>query len=182
MELVSKGHHRFCPRVFEREGPVLDVGCLGWDWSMKFAGKKHVVGYDPQETTVPEWAELHRKAVSITDGTMMWRDREPRTGVGAFTGSEDDELFQVDTVSFASVLKKHEPSLVKLNVEGMEYSLLSSVQHPVADQLIVSFHGFFNQRWRKLDNRFVDWLRTWYEAEEVNSDWGWWVFLKRHDI
>ncbi len=179
VDLVGKGHQRFHPRVFDREGPILDIGCLGWDWSKKFAGKKNVVGYDPQETLEPEWAELHSLAVSIADGTMMWRDREPRTGVGAFTGGINDKLFQVDALSFRNVLTTHSPSLVKLNVEGMEYALLSSVQHPVADQLIVSFHEFFNKRWQKLDEKFVDWLSTWYEPTQINAIWGWWVFLRK---
>jgi len=179
---MADGHLSCSPRVFDLAGPVLDIGCLGWDWSKQFGGRKRVVGFDPQEETEPEWAELRTEAVSIADGTMTWRRLETEIAVahlvtGAFTAGS--ELLEVSAVSFSSILKEYSPSLIKMNIEGMEYSLLSSVQHPIADQLVVSFHGFMDKRWTGLDERYVDWLSEWYEPLETCREWGWWMFLER---
>jgi len=32
-------YYRFHPRIWEHKGPVVDLGCLGWDWSRCFLGK-----------------------------------------------------------------------------------------------------------------------------------------------
>ena len=51
--------YRFHPRVWSHKGAIVDLGCLGWDWSKCFLGKKRVIGADPNESIIPEGAELY---------------------------------------------------------------------------------------------------------------------------
>lgn len=183
MELVGEGWKRHHERVYERPGPVLDIGCWGWDWSLQFAGRKEIIGYDPQEFCLPAWAtEFHREAVGPWDGCMVSRESvlDPVCS-GPFCLGQDVQLRTVPMRSFASVLKQHTPALVKLNVEGAEYAILTAVDHPVADQLIVSFHGWPVASWgsKELAMAIVQWLRRWYDATEIDQRWEWWMFLAK---
>ncbi len=46
------------PKLYEHDGCVVDVGCLYWNWSKVFLGRKRVIGVDPVEKECPEGAEL----------------------------------------------------------------------------------------------------------------------------
>jgi len=175
-DLQGESWWRFHPRVFVTDGPVIDIGCFGWDWISPFIGKKEIFGYDPQQVTCPSWAVLSHDAVGLCDGTMSWNVEG--LGTGAFSSGKTSRI--VNVISFSSLIERHKPSLIKMNVEGMEYSLLSGVRHPVADQLIVSFHGFFRKQWESLDSRIVSWLEEWYEPIQTHEEFNWWVFLKRY--
>jgi len=164
-------------RLASTPGPVLDVGCLGWDWSQRFAGKRHVVGVDPFEPNCPEWAELIRACVSMGDGTIA-------IGTGRGIGNScmvTDAQEMVPAVSFQRLIDTHHPAIVKLNVEGAEYPLLMAVRHPVADQLVVAFH---DQRRRSARSQFTAfatecmliYLLKWYDAEYICPRWEWHLF------
>lgn len=169
-------YHR---RVLNVDGPILDIGCLGWDWSSQFLGTpKKIIGYDPQESTVPNPSViLHQGLVASRAGIAEIQ------GDGLVGGLRCDwsnpAIRTVPTYALYEVLRVHRPSLVKLNVEGDEFSLLASVDHPVADQLIVSFHDFMLDRWSGLSEPFIRWLCRWYDPLQTCIEWNWWVFLSK---
>ena len=175
-DLQGHGHRRFHPRVFQTPGPVIDIGCLGWDWSAPFAKRKTVIGYDPQETCCPDWAELRQCAVMSSRGTMTWKKPRQNKPVafGPFLwGSNECE---VRTVSMSAVLH-YKPSLIKINAEGSEYTLLHACPHPYADQLIVSFHDIATNP--GLPELYIRWLNQWYDALEIDDKYQWWLFAQR---
>jgi len=84
--------------------------------------------------------------------------------------------------SMERIVEKHSPiSVLKLNIERMEYAVLAMVRHPIADQLAVSFHHCGPEnRWRgPWTEAFVRALSRWYEPYKIMGQWGWWLFLAK---
>lgn len=179
--IVNQGHYRFDNRVFHDEGPVLDLGCLGWDWSKEFAHRKQVVGFDPIETHEPDWAELHRAAVGPYTGRAAFEKTAKRFDSRLTMAGEPSNM-TVDVVAFADIVNEHQPSLVKMNIEGAEYPLLVACTHPICPQVVVSFHDFREHRWRDLTQAMLDWLGQWYDITLTCENWQWYVMTsKTHD-
>src|SRR3990172_8231860 len=166
------------PRWENQKGPILDIGCHLWDWSAQFADRRHVIGVDPIEKTCPTWATLIRAAVSIGPGTIRLSDG----------GGMDNSVVYgtggtvVPAVSFQELLL-HKPALVKMNVEGAEYPLLMSVSHPIADQLIVSFH---DTEWLSTSaysphatSALLGYLSNWYTTKCIFHYCKWFQFLRK---
>lgn len=165
-------------RYMRHDGVVIDIGCWRWDWSEQFAGIKKVIGFDAKEEVCPEWATLVRKMVSLSDGNETFNDAYNASSV--FAGTKKT----FETVSIRTILKDYPSiSILKMNVEGDEYRLLGAMEHPVADQLVVSFH---DTDWIK-DSPFsakttkavVDQLSKWYTPLEIYKQCKWYLFLKR---
>ena len=57
-------------RCFRHDGVIVDVGCLDWNWSKMFIGKKRVIGIDPQEKPI-KGVELFKGFLGPCDGTYM---------------------------------------------------------------------------------------------------------------
>jgi hypothetical protein len=170
-------------RLAIASGPVLDLGCLHWNWSARFANKHPVIGVDPFETRCPSWATLIRAAVSIGDGTIAIAN-----GVGV--GNSCLFHFPAETVpavSFQRLLDHYKPALVKMNIEGAEYPLLLSVRHPIADQLIVAFHDRDQHPASPFDASATEfmlgYLAQWYEPAVCTCpQWKWYLFRSSSPI
>lgn len=168
------------PRWKTTEGVVIDIGCLYWDWSRQFAGHKEIIGIDPIEKSCPPWAKLIRKVVSISSG---------RISMGEMSGCGNSIVFRsqsndlVDAISLSDILMEHAKiCILKMNIEGSEYPLLMSVSHPIADQLVVSFH---DDSWakgpcfsRKATAAIVSYLSNWYVPIDIFPECKWVLFLK----
>jgi len=161
-------------------GPVLDIGCLKWDWSRRFAGKREVIGVDPFEQNRPEWAELIQACVSISDGSVAIS-----SGLGlGNTCMINDAQKIVPAISFQRLIHTYRPAIVKLNVEGAEYPLLMAVHHPVSDQLVVAFHDQNRRSTTSTISAFatecvLNYLSNWYDVKRICSKWEWYLFLDK---
>ena len=51
--IPGENYSRIDPRAFEHDGCIVDLGCVHWNWSAPFIGKKRVIGADPFEETEP---------------------------------------------------------------------------------------------------------------------------------
>ena len=181
---MGNSHYYVDPRWKDTEGPIIDIGCYAWDWSKQFANARPVIGIDPVEQSCPEWATLIKAVVSISDGTAAL------SGGNGYDNSivYGETVASVAAVSFSGILNKYKPSVVKLNVEGAEYPLLMSVAHPVADQLIVSFH---DTDWMHppvhpstiypptATSAMLLYLSQWYSAQCIYLDCKWYLFRSR---
>jgi len=171
------------PRWKNVPGCILDIGCAGWGWSRQFRGTgRDVVGFDPFEESQPTWVrDLRRQAVGAVGGSCwLWKNKKNPVSSGMLIRTSVlSEHHQVPMVSFSEVLDSYRHSVVKLNVEGSEYAILTSVQHPVSDQLVVSFHGWSEPRWEGLETHLISWLSRWYEPIQIHEKWQWWLFLSR---
>lgn len=170
-------------RVWDTPGTVLDIGCAGWQWSRQFFGRKHVVGYDPQETSTPEGVGEGVGLISMSVGPWPGTAVLYGRGIKASLDEQSGKRARETTVAaIGSILVGLAPlAVVKLNVEGGEYVLLPEMKHPVADQLVVSFHDWApGTEWRKdWTEAMIRTLGKWYEPIQLQERWNWWLFVSR---
>ena len=165
-------------RVWDTPGSIVDIGCEGWLWSRQFLGRKPVVGYGLLSSQVPEGAEYYPMAVGPGFGELILHGSGQETTLDASSRVSVRAVM----VSLASVIEKHRPiAALKLNVERMEYAVLATVEHPIADQLAVSFHHHASgDAWRAAWTvGMINVLKQWYEPVKLHRRWGWWLFVKR---
>ena len=179
MALTGKDWFQFDDRCWKQQGTIYDLGCLGWDWTQPFIGKIPVVGVDPLEGHCPSGTVLIRAVVTPFPGNC----RMHGINIGASLYPADGTGELVPAVTWQELQAAHGPAnLVKMNIEGTEIPLLISVTHPMADQVIVSFHD-----WQPTPDRpppaatkaMLDYLATWYQVIETFPKFRWFVLLKK---
>lgn len=166
-------------RAFTTDGVVVDLGCKKWDWSRSFLGKKEVIGVDPIEDTIPDGAKLFRGIVTNCSGTIRMNidgesstiSRGGTTLVESITFDELCNKFSIDKIS-----------IMKMNIEGSEYSLLISMNAAhfnMIDQMVISFHDFLNAYNSKQTNVILSYLETWYTITNITNLYRWFLFLRK---
>lgn len=179
------GHHRWSrvhKRVWDTPGCIVDIGCAGWEWSRQFLGRKPVVGYDPLEKQSPSGAQLSYAAVGPAHGGMTLYGHGQEASCWKPNLAFVPDQVSLPMISLDEVVCRHSPiAVLKLNIERMEYAILPMVQHPVADQLAVSFHHHGeSDSWRNAwTHGMIHVLSRWYEPVKLHGQWGWWLFLRR---
>lgn len=170
-------------RVFQHQGCIVDIGCEGWEWSRQFLGKKEVYGYGPLEEFALPGTSLCRWAVAPFCGEVrLYGSGEDASCHPIMAGDFSPISTQHTASSLPSIVESLSPiSVLKLNVERMEYALLPMVVHPIADQLVVSFHDRRPEdAWRKpWTKAIIGTLSQWYEPLQIHGRWNWWLFLAR---
>lgn len=131
--------YRFHPRVWSHKGVIVDLGCLGWDLSKCFLGKKRVIGADPDEKKIPVGAQLFNGFVGNYNGTMRFY-KSPIAGRTTAFYRGDGKKPIISWRHFCRKFEIDSVSLLKMNIEGMEYDLLIHELDPMPDQIVVSFH------------------------------------------
>lgn len=175
MTIIGKRQYQVDDRLYEHDGCILDLGCLGWDWSRRFIGKKRVIGYDPFEEEEPEGVKLIKEAVDVCDGSVNMGKK----GSGFFSSSANLSAW-VHAQPIRPLIEHHDPiSVLKMNIEGMEWPLLWSVPHPVADQLVVSFHHRKDKRMKAHTDATIEFLSKWYEPRMTRKPSCWWLFMAK---
>jgi len=150
--IPGENYSRIDPRAFEHDGCIIDLGCVHWNWSAPFIGKKRVIGADPFEKTIPEGAELFKGIVGSFDGQVKMNFDNDASSIT--TGDSSGEW--TPSLSWKSFCKQFEIdkiSILKMNIEGAEFPLLHSMDtedFAKIDQLIVSFHDWLNPAWKSL--------------------------------
>ena len=127
-------------RCLEHNGCIVDLGCLYWDWSIFFLGKKRIIGVDPQENEIIN-TKLFKGAVSdftgygiLSTGGETARIVKSDVGFPVLKWKEFKKLYEIDQIS-----------VLKINIEGGEYDLIKSFDSDdfdKIDQIAVSFHHF----------------------------------------
>lgn len=177
-------HYRFHPRVWQHRGDVVDLGCGTWDWSRIFLGTKRVIGSDPCERYCPEGAELWQGMVGNFTGHVLY-DPSNQNRASAFRdGVARDGLQETQMITladFRALYRIDSISLLKMNIEGMEYDLLIHLKEPIADQLVITFHDYPRAPYGtpEASAAMRHYLSQWYDYCATDRTWGWYVFLKR---
>jgi len=179
IELEGEGFRQHHPRVYEHPGVVIDLGCLSWNWSRMFQGKKRIIGFDPQETECPDWAELRNEIVGISEGsTLINIDDGDQQASSIFIGTAVKK--RMKTVSMRNIVDEYgDIALLKMNIEGAEFPLLTSMPHPIADQIVLSWHEWLDPSWRDLSRHLIDWMNQWYDYQVTCKRLNWGVFLAK---
>ena len=168
--------YAFHSRAWQHNGCVIDTGCAGWDWSADFIGKKKVIGIDPLEERVPFGAELISGVLSLADGVCDFYGDNASASL-----FPQGSIRQVKTVSIFKLIETVSPiSIFKMNIEGSEYPLLISVKHPIADQLVISFHDFCFPWMSRATTMMLSYLSEWYDCYSTCKEYGWYILLARN--
>ena len=150
--IPGENYSRIDDRAFNHNGCIVDLGCVHWNWSQPFIGKKKVVGADPFENTIPDGVELFKGVVGSFDGLVKMKYDKDASCISNNTDSED-WIPSLSWKNFCSKFKITDISILKMNIEGAEFSLLHSMgsdDFAKIDQLIVSFHDWMDPNWKSL--------------------------------
>ena len=146
----------------DNEGCIVDLGCLYWDWSNYWLGMKRVIGVDPFEETTPNGAELFRGVLGPSDCRIKMdkpNNNEIEGTVNYNVEEEGENLYEM--LSWKTFCKKFnidKVSILKINIEGSEYSFLDSLDETdfsKINQIVISFHD--------------DWSNSGYTEEKTKS-------------
>lgn len=167
-------NHTVCMTAL-RGGAVLDAGCRGNRFGKYFRDKGHqVIGIDPAPDSDGEF----RFALVSPDNTgimdlVMTEDKEARyISSGPVTG-EGRQTVEVQCLSIDELSEIFKISLwdvLKLNIEGSECEVLSSLTRPVARQIVCSFHMHTGRQTEDDILRAVRNLHQWYDTLQHKKD------------
>ena len=173
-------------RVFEHNGCVIDVGCLRWDWSYSLLGKKRIIGVDPFEQETPRGTELFQGILGSANGVVEIDAADCNSSIANINSTN---LQKVECITWKTFCKKFnidKISVLKLNIEGSEYSLLHSMDvkdFDKIDQILVSFHDWINKDWEPLTKSSLTLLESMgFEVNSVCEKAGWYLAIKKENI
>lgn len=142
-----------------------------------FFGKKRVIGVDPQERS-RKHAEVFKGFISNYSGKADLVGR----GIGASIVPSRNGVYDVLTWNdFKTRYNIQSISILKINIEGAEWSLLENFDDFSIDQICVSFHNFlpeynnedYNKRTNDIVQRFIN---NNYQMIDLGI-FGWKLFL-----
>ena len=169
-------------RCLDHKGVIVDVGCLGWDWSKLFIGKKRVIGIDPQESVIKD-TEIFKGFLGSYDGIS----RLYGEGIGASMEESNAESQLYDVISWKGLCKRFnidKVSVLKINIEGAEYSLLNSMTSDDfrnIDQIAISFHDWLDPNQNELKKASIKLLENeGFTVQCIEPAWGWYLAVKNY--
>lgn len=172
-------HSKVGIEFFESEGDVVDVGCLSWDWSKMFLGHRRVIGVDPFEESI-RGAEIFKGVLGPFDGKTSLANEGLTSSV--FSG-RGEEFSMISWKSFCRMFNIQKVSILKINIEGGEYSLLNSMDSEdfsKIDQIAVSFHDWTNPSWEELTEASKKLLEIHgFYIQEIDKRWGWYLARRK---
>lgn len=166
-------------RCLTHDGDIVDIGCLNWDWSNFFIGKKRIVGVDPFENSIP-LTEIYKGVIGNYNGITRMKNE----GIASsMINQEDGEIVKVKTwKNFCEEYKIDKISVLKINIEGAEYDLLDNLTNDdfdKIDQIAISFHDWMVPEWKPKTERALALLKSKnYKLHKINDSWGWYLAVK----
>jgi hypothetical protein len=151
--IIGENYSRIDDRAFVHNGCIIDLGCIRWNWSQLFIGKKRVIGVDPFENEVPEGAELFKGVVGSFDGLIKMTREGDASRISISDSDSGEWITSISWKSFCSKFDITDIAILKMNIEGAEFPLLHSMDSEdfsKIDQIIVSFHDWMNPSWKSL--------------------------------
>jgi hypothetical protein len=169
-------------KLFKHDGCVVDVGCLRWNWSKTFLGRKRVIGIDPIEKECPTGAELFSGLLGPYDSSVTLNICDDSTKIDTNT---DGEQFNYNMISWKTFCKNYnidKVSILKINIEGSEYPLLHSMDSDdfdKIDQIVISFHDWLNPNWKHLTSSSLFLLKeNGFTILQTFDKFGWYLAIK----
>lgn len=167
------------PRAFDVDGIVVDLGCKKWDWSRSFIGKKEVVGVDPIEDDIPDGTKLFHGIVTNHSGSIRMNLNGESSTISRHSGT------LIESITFDELCNKFsidKISIMKMNIEGSEYSLLINMGEEYftkIDQMAISFHDFTGRYTSKQTDAVLGYLGNWYTIQTITNLYRWFLFLRK---
>lgn len=172
----------------DSDGCVVDLGCLAWDWSGYWIGLKRVIGVDPIEEKCPIGCEFFRGVIGPCD-KMVSMLRPNGDDISAIVNNDDVLDKNVEMISWKSFCERFKidrVSILKINIEGSEYSFLESLDDSdfsKINQIVVSFHDWLNGDFSNLTKSSIKLLEEkGFVGISTYFPFGWYLFVKKEFI
>ena len=178
--IAGEDYSRVDDRAFTHNGCIVDLGCVRWNWSQLFIGKKKVIGADPFEENIPEGVELFKGIVGSFDGLIKMSYQEDASHISSDVDS-GDWVPSISWKNFCSKFNITDISILKMNIEGAEYPLLHSMDtedFSRIDQIAISFHDWMNPNWKYLTDASMYMLHQHGFKIEHIGPYGWYIGRK----
>lgn len=135
--LTTQAEHSFISPLF---GTVLDIGCYGFEFSRSAIehGASRVIALDLGPCRHPP-AGVTFLRCALGDSTRMIEYSQPKKRNAWHVGGSDAVIKQLGVDDAFAFLRIEEVSLVKLDCERSELTLLELLP-PVVEQISVEFH------------------------------------------
>lgn len=172
----------------DNEGCVVDLGCLYWDWSKFWLGVKRVIGIDPFETTTPIGAELFNGVLGPLDCnvTMNKPNNNENEGTIDYNLNNGDVFEMLSWKTFCERYNINKVSILKINIEGSEYSFLDSLDESdfsKINQIVISFHDWLNPEFKPLTDSSIELLKkNGYTVISTYYKLGWYLCVKNEFV
>jgi hypothetical protein len=169
-------------------GCIVDLGCLYWDWSNYWLGVKRVIGIDPFESFTPEGAELFNGVLGPLDCkiTMNKPNNNEIEGVVNYDVSTGTQFDMLSWKTFCKKFNVNEVSILKINIEGSEYSFLDSLDesdYSKINQIVISFHNWLNSDYNEPTEKAIQLLQKHgYTIISTHFPYGWYLCVKNEII
>lgn len=165
-------------RCWAHSGCIVDLGCLSWDWSKIFIGKKRVIGVDPQEQDISN-ATLFKGAIAPQTGVAALNT----TGIAAQLVPASTGFPTLTWPDFVARYCIQDIAILKINIEGGEYDLIPALTADDflrIDQIAVSFHHFVNPAWYPKTEQCLQILaQHGYAIRSLLEVCGWYLCVKQ---
>lgn len=157
----------------EKGGNILDVGARGFRFSKWFTEKGHFsVALDPspevEEPKIPGLIFYPTALVAPWQKKIKWQlnmvGNNPEAFFLEIAARDESKVQEISTVDMLDITPKGMVwDVVKLNIEGSEYDVLTTWPAPIAKQITVSFHQHTARRWPESQiDYLVRRLSEWY--------------------
>jgi len=172
MDKISISEHTFIPSFIKKEGWILDLGCVNFNFSL---GAKeycdNILCIDPNTTIqdIPEGLLFESKAlVSNEDKEVTFYIYNDISGYSILNPSKDwctlEKVIKVPACNLKEIMTKYgieQFELIKIDIEGAEYSILNNIDWTCSKQYSIEFHDFrFMNPWYPYNESYYDRLKT----------------------
>lgn len=174
-------------RALTHDGCVVDLGSSGWNWGQLFRDKKkRYVAADPFDSPI-DGVEYYSGLVGAVNGTVSMKTSlgYDATACGNIDLDSKDYTRSFPMLSWKSFCKKFnidKVSVLKMNIEGSEYSLLNSLdlkEYEKIDQIVVSFHHFEDPKLKELTKSTIRLLMdVGFDVQLIEPKWAWYLAVK----
>ena len=186
--IEGKSWSTFDWNSIDNNGCIVDLGCLYWDWSQYWLGVKRVIGVDPFETSTPKGAELFNGVLGPLDRkiTMDKPNNNEIEGVVNYDSNEGQQFEMICWKTFCDKFNIDEVSILKINIEGSEYSFLDSLDESdfsKINQIVISFHDWLNSDYKELTKQSIQLLQKYgYIVISTHFPFGWYLCVKNNIV
>jgi FkbM family methyltransferase len=153
---------------------------------------KRVIGVDPFEETIPNGAELFKGVLGPSDCKIKM-DKPNNDEVAGIVNYNivkgEENLYEM--ISWKTFCKKFnidKVSILKINIEGSEYSFLDSLDETdfsKINQIVISFHDWLNptEYTEEMTKSSIEMLKkNGYTVISTYFGFGWYLCIKNNFI